>query len=68
MKPSKNPFAPGVGMPPPELAGRDELLSEARLTIQRNKNGMIYSPRYGQTAFTVPLFDEYMKRVQPEFS
>ena len=39
MKPSKNPFAPGAGMPPPELAGRDELLSEARLTIQRNKNG-----------------------------
>lgn len=39
MKPSKNPFAPGAGTPPPELAGRDELLSEARLTIQRNKNG-----------------------------
>lgn len=31
------------------------------------KNGMIYSPRYGQTAFTVPLFDEFMKRVQPSF-
>jgi len=39
MKPSKNPFAPGAGMPPPELAGRDALLSEARLTIQRNRNG-----------------------------
>lgn len=39
MKPSTNPFAPGAGMPPPELAERDELLSEARLTIQRNKNG-----------------------------
>lgn len=25
--------------------------------------GMIYSPAYGDTAFTVPLFDQYMKRV-----
>ena len=159
MKPSKNPFAPGAGMPPPELAGRDALLSEARLTIQRNRNGnsarsfiyvglcgvgktvllnevqaiaeaecaitdfvevsanerlsdtqkeylramaelgpgphrsghiaqllgkstsqlgttreglinngMIYSSKYGQAAFTVPLFDEFMKRIQPEFT
>jgi len=25
--------------------------------------GMIYSPSFGDTAFTVPLFDKYMKRV-----
>lgn len=25
--------------------------------------GMIYSPSYGDTAFTVPLFDQYMRRV-----
>ena len=31
-------------------------------------NGMIYSPKYGEAAFTVPLFDEFMKRVQPEFT
>lgn len=31
-------------------------------------SGMIYSPKYGQAAFTVPLFDEFMKRVQPEFT
>jgi len=24
--------------------------------------GMIYSPAHGDTAFTVPLFDEYLKR------
>lgn len=24
--------------------------------------GMIYSPAHGETAFTVPLFDEFMKR------
>jgi hypothetical protein len=26
---------------------------------------MIYSPVYGETAFTVPLFDEFMCRVMP---
>lgn len=27
--------------------------------------GMVYSPQHGETAFTVPLFDEYMRRVMP---
>ncbi len=27
--------------------------------------GMIYSPAHGDTAFTVPLFDEFMKRTMP---
>jgi hypothetical protein len=26
----------------------------------------MYSPSHGGTAFTVPLFDQYMKRVMPE--
>ncbi len=30
------------------------------------KKGMIYSPSYGDTEFTVPLFDDFMKRVMPE--
>jgi len=30
--------------------------------------GMIYSPGFGDMAFTVPLFDEFMRRVMPEFS
>jgi hypothetical protein len=29
--------------------------------------GMIYSPAYGDMAFTVPLFDEFMLRAIPEF-
>jgi len=29
------------------------------------KKGMVYSPQHGDTAFTVPLFDAYMKRVMP---
>ena len=28
-------------------------------------NGMIYSLKYGYAAFTVPLFDEFMRRVEP---
>jgi hypothetical protein len=27
--------------------------------------GMVYSPQHGETAFTVPFFDEYMRRVMP---
>ncbi len=27
------------------------------------KKGMIYSPSHGDTAFTVPMFDEYLRRV-----
>lgn len=29
--------------------------------------GMIWSPNHGDTAFTVPLFDQFMKRVMPIF-
>jgi len=31
------------------------------------KKGMVYSPSYGDMAFTVPLFDEFMRRVMPRF-
>src|SRR5665648_1121521 len=33
----KNPFSPGAGSPPPELAGRDEILDEARVLLGRVK-------------------------------
>jgi hypothetical protein len=29
------------------------------------KKGMIYSPAHGDTAFTVPMFSEFMKRIMP---
>jgi hypothetical protein len=32
------------------------------------EKGMIYSPSHGDMAFTVPLFDEFMRRVIPTFS
>lgn len=31
------------------------------------KKGMVYSPSYGDMAFTVPLFDEFMRRAIPMF-
>jgi hypothetical protein len=31
------------------------------------RKGMIYSPAHGDTAFTVPLFDGFMKRMIPDF-
>jgi len=31
------------------------------------KKGMVFSPSHGDMAFTVPLFDEFMRRAVPEF-
>ena len=83
----RNPFAPGAGTPPPELAGRDELRATLRTALERvrigrpAKSAMLVglrgvgktvlldrvreSPNHGDTAFTVPMFDEFMKRVIP---
>src|SRR5215813_772799 len=35
MDPVTNPYAPGAGTPPPELAGRDELREIARIALER---------------------------------
>jgi hypothetical protein len=37
--PASNPFSPGAGTPPPELAGRDQLLATVRLTLARVRAG-----------------------------
>ena len=39
MDPYINPFAPGAGSRPPELAGRDAVLSEARVACRRAVSG-----------------------------
>src|SRR4029079_18927349 len=39
MDPVQNPFAPGAGTPPPELAGRDELREIVRVAIERVRLG-----------------------------
>jgi len=40
MDPVLNPFAPGAGTPPPELAGRDELREIIRVAIERTRRGL----------------------------
>src|SRR6185312_2989922 len=35
MDPRRNPYAPGAGTPPPELAGRDELIERAAVALDR---------------------------------
>ena len=37
MDPIKNPFAPGAGSPPPELAGRDLVVEQAKVLLGRVK-------------------------------
>lgn len=39
MDPVSNPFAPGAGTPPPELAGRDELRETVRVATERVRRG-----------------------------
>jgi AAA ATPase domain len=39
MDPRKNPYAPGAGTPPPELAGRDELIERAAIALDRIRVG-----------------------------
>ncbi|MCX6987778.1 MAG: AAA family ATPase [Chlamydiae bacterium] len=41
-------------------------LSSTRANLM--KKGMIYSPSYGYIAFTVPLFDQFMRRTMPNYS
>jgi len=39
MDPVNNPYAPGAGTPPPELAGRDELRERLRVALERVRRG-----------------------------
>lgn len=48
------------------LGRRVESVAPTRSSLIRK--GMIYAPNHGDTAFTVPLFDEYMRRAMPDFS
>ncbi|MBE0593811.1 MAG: hypothetical protein IH616_15570 [Gemmatimonadales bacterium] len=46
------------------MLGR-EVRTVAPIRSKLIDKGMIYSPAHGDTAFTVPLFDEFMKRIMP---
>ncbi|KDR38693.1 AAA family ATPase [Caballeronia glathei] len=47
------------------LGVKSESVAPIRSSLIRK--GMIYSPAHGDTAFTVPLFDEFMKRTMPDW-
>ena len=47
-----------------KLLGR-EVTSLAPTRSQLISKGMVWSPSHGDTAFTVPLFDEFMRRIIP---
>lgn len=53
-----------------EIASMLGVKSESVAPIRSSliKKGMIYSPAHGDTAFTVPLFDEFMIRTMPNWS
>lgn len=50
MDPIRNPFAPGAGNPPPELAGRSQILADADVALKRVANG-----RHAQSLILVGL-------------
>ena len=39
MDPVRNPYTPGAGAPPPELAGRDKIREQIRIAIERLRAG-----------------------------
>jgi len=45
---------------------KKEVQSVAPTRSSLIKKGMIYSPAHGDNSFTVPLFDEYMRRAIPD--
>lgn len=57
----------------PHASGRIATVLDKRVTHlgpvreQLINKGLIYSPSHGETAFTVPLFDSFMKRMMKEF-
>ncbi len=59
--------------PGPHASGKIAAILDKRVTHlgpvreQLICKGLIYSPAHGETAFTVPLFDSFMKRMMKEF-
>lgn len=47
-----------------DLLGRN-VTSLGPIRSQLIAKGMVWSPSHGDTAFTVPLFDEFMRRIMP---
>jgi hypothetical protein len=50
-----------------DIAGTLGVEARAVATVRQQliNKGMVWSQRHGETAFTVPLFSEFMKRQMP---
>ena len=40
MDPRENPFSPGAGAPPPDLAGRDQIIEDVSIALHRIRKGL----------------------------
>ena len=41
MDPRVNPYSPGAGSPPPELAGREQVIESVSIALDRMRNGLV---------------------------
>jgi len=44
-----------------------EVTSAAPFRSALIRKGMVFSPQHGDTAFTVPMFDDYLLRTMPDW-
>jgi hypothetical protein len=60
----------GVPAPSGEIAAKlgRAVTALAPTRSQLMGKGMIWSPKHGETAFTVPMFDQFMYRMMPVFN
>ena len=66
MNPQTNPYAPGAGTPPPELAGRDSVLADARTAIQRKAPS--FAQRFTEVSILADLFLDKDNKTLDTFS
>jgi hypothetical protein len=45
-----------------------ESLSSGRTLVRYDRRGMVYSPAHGDTAFTMPMFDQFLLRQMPDWA
>jgi hypothetical protein len=52
-----------------EIAGRLGVKPTSMAPLRNGliAKGMIYSPQFGETAFTVPMFDDFLRRIMPDW-
>ena len=67
MDPRENPYAPGAGSPPPELAGRDPVLREIAVSLDRIKAGLVPEGGFQRPAAETGTHPAQDRRAGPPF-